>query len=188
MSPECRRGVSSFQQMLAHELNAVRERRARLWEANGDENARAANGGTPTVLSADNCCPSHTRRDPTDLEMVRHEALDEGLVGLAFSGGGIRSGSVCLGFLQGLARLRLLRLFDYLSTVSGGGYAGAWFAAWVCRECHRTQLPSSPAGSANEKCGLRNVELQLDPSRVSEAEATRYHRAGKPKRCLYPAG
>src|SRR5262249_35611214 len=59
-------------------------------------------------------------------------------------------------FLQGLASLRLLRIFDYLSTVSGGGYAGAWFAAWVKRE-----------GSA------ANVEKQLDPSRLSQASAHR---------------
>src|SRR4051794_22975291 len=48
----------------------------------------------------------------------------ENLVGLAFSGGGIRSATFCLGMLQSLSRHGLLRAFDYLSTVSGGGYAG----------------------------------------------------------------
>ncbi|MHB1054173.1 MAG: hypothetical protein ACYCZT_14070, partial [Thiobacillus sp.] len=42
------------------------------------------------------------------------------LVGLALSGGGIRSATFCLGVIQALARLRLLHAFDYLSTVSGG--------------------------------------------------------------------
>ncbi len=51
-------------------------------------------------------------------------------VGLAFSGGGIRSATFNLGVLQGLAELKLLRRFDYLSTVSGGGYIGSWLAAW----------------------------------------------------------
>ena len=41
--------------------------------------------------------------------------------GLALSGGGIRSATFCLGFLQERHRLKLLRIFDYLSTVSGGG-------------------------------------------------------------------
>lgn len=44
--------------------------------------------------------------------------------GLAFSGGGIRSATFCLGLLRGLAKCRLLKRFDYLSTVSGGGYVG----------------------------------------------------------------
>lgn len=54
-------------------------------------------------------------------------------VGLALSGGGIRSATFCLGFLQGLHDLRLLRVFDYLSTVSGGGYLGGWWSAWLSR-------------------------------------------------------
>jgi hypothetical protein len=48
-------------------------------------------------------------------------------VGLAFSGGGIRSATFNLGVLQGLADMKLLTAVDYLSTVSGGGYIGAWF-------------------------------------------------------------
>src|SRR5207244_1349740 len=40
-----------------------------------------------------------------------------GLVGLAFSGGGIRSATFNLGILQGLADLGILQFFDYLSTV-----------------------------------------------------------------------
>jgi hypothetical protein len=46
-------------------------------------------------------------------------------IGLALSGGGIRSATFNLGVLQALARLDILRRFDYLSTVSGGGYIGA---------------------------------------------------------------
>ena len=34
----------------------------------------------------------------------------------------IRSATFNLGILQGLARHRLLQQFDYLSTVSGGGF------------------------------------------------------------------
>jgi hypothetical protein len=52
--------------------------------------------------------------------------------GLALSGGGIRSAVFCLGVLQGLARHGLLKNFDYLSTVSGGGYIGSsltWFTS-----------------------------------------------------------
>ncbi|HVI54917.1 MAG TPA: patatin-like phospholipase family protein [Luteibacter sp.] len=48
-------------------------------------------------------------------------------VGLAFSGGGIRSATFCLGVLRALARNKVLHRFDYLSTVSGGGYIGSAF-------------------------------------------------------------
>ncbi len=47
------------------------------------------------------------------------------MVGLAFSGGGVRSATVNLGILQGLERYGLLRHVDYLSTVSGGGFIGS---------------------------------------------------------------
>ncbi|HEY7319800.1 MAG TPA: patatin-like phospholipase family protein [Candidatus Binatia bacterium] len=52
---------------------------------------------------------------------------------LSLSGGGIRSASFGLGIIQGLARYHLLERFDYLSTVSGGGYIGSWMTAWIHR-------------------------------------------------------
>ena len=45
--------------------------------------------------------------------------------GLALSGGGIRSATFCFGVLRELARQGLFHRFDFLSTVSGGGYIGA---------------------------------------------------------------
>ena len=50
---------------------------------------------------------------------------------LCLSGGGIRSAIFGLGILQGLAKHNLLTAFDYLSTVSGGGYVGGWLSAWI---------------------------------------------------------
>jgi hypothetical protein len=57
-------------------------------------------------------------------------ALQRNRAALCLSGGGIRSACFALGVLQGLARLGLLGRFDYLSTVSGGGYVGGWLTAW----------------------------------------------------------
>jgi len=54
-------------------------------------------------------------------------------VGLALSGGGIRSATFCLGVLQALAGADLLRRFDYLSTVSGGSYIGAFLGRLFSR-------------------------------------------------------
>lgn len=55
------------------------------------------------------------------------------LAGLALSGGGIRSATFCLGVLQSLRERRVLPHFDYLSTVSGGGFAGGWWSAFLAR-------------------------------------------------------
>ncbi|MFP5403249.1 MAG: patatin-like phospholipase family protein [Gammaproteobacteria bacterium] len=66
------------------------------------------------------------------------------LMGLALSGGGIRSATFALGVIQALAKLRLLRGFDYLSTVSGGGYIGSWLSALI----HRTRQPGQTAAEA----------------------------------------
>ncbi|MEO9599307.1 patatin-like phospholipase family protein [Parasphingorhabdus sp.] len=51
-------------------------------------------------------------------------------LGLAISGGGIRSAAFAIGAMQKLHRADILPQFDYMSTVSGGGYAGGaltWF-------------------------------------------------------------
>ncbi len=74
-----------------------------------------------------------------DLLTRLHEAKRSAI---CFSGGGIRSATFGLGVLQGLAahsredrdRPQLLGQFDYLSTVSGGGYLGSWFSAWAARK------------------------------------------------------
>ena len=80
---------------------------------------------------------------PNDLKTISDIHLEviyrrihegEGSAALCFSGGGIRSATFALGVAQGLARRGLLKHFDYLSTVSGGGYIGSWLSSWI----HRT--------------------------------------------------
>src|SRR3984893_6316315 len=56
------------------------------------------------------------------------------LKGICFSGGRIRSATFNLGVLQGLAALDKLGSFDYLSTVSGGGYIHQFLASWISHE------------------------------------------------------
>jgi hypothetical protein len=72
-------------------------------------------------------------RSATEGETPIERAMRLDLVGLAFSGGGIRSATFNLGVLQSLAKLGILQRCDYLSTVSGGGYIGGWFVAWLRR-------------------------------------------------------
>lgn len=54
------------------------------------------------------------------------KAVPRGSMGLALSGGGIRSATISLGVAQSLAKHGRLLDFDYLSTVSGGGYFGSF--------------------------------------------------------------
>src|SRR3989440_4130399 len=91
---------------------------------------------------------------------------------LCFSGGGIRSATFGLGVLQGLARRGLLKEFDYLSTVSGGGYLGGWFSAWLKRE-------RDAEGSA--QAALQKIEAELNtppaPKLMPEPEPVRHLRS-----------
>ena len=50
-------------------------------------------------------------------------------VALALSGGGIRSATLSLGVLAALSEKELIHRFDFLSTVSGGGYTGGFYGS-----------------------------------------------------------
>lgn len=63
-----------------------------------------------------------------------HAVRPEDLTGIALSGGGIRSATFSLGVLQALAEKGVLKRFDYLSTVSGGGYIGSALTWLLHRE------------------------------------------------------
>ena len=89
-------------------------------------------------------------------EIKDETALNKGfrgarLAALCLSGGGIRSASFCLGVIQALAEARLLAQFNYLSTVSGGGYIGSWLHKLINQEPSHDpkevqgRLPSSDA-------------------------------------------
>lgn len=88
--------------------------------------------------------------------------VETGPIGLALSGGGIRSATFCLGVLQALAARQRLASFDYLSTVSGGGYVGAWLSAWIKRkglEEVQAKLPPSASGSAASPVSQEAAEI-----------------------------
>jgi len=108
-------------QGIDEELRAIRNRPGR----SDPQDAREENA------SADQPMKPHP-------DSCMHDASRLRLVGLAFSGGGIRSATFCLGILQSLERLGLLRQMDYISSVSGGGYISSWFLA-----CRRNKIAST---------------------------------------------
>lgn len=67
-------------------------------------------------------------------EETSPEELDKTRFGIALSGGGIRSATINLGILKTLNKFGILKRADYLSTVSGGGYTGAYVQATLREE------------------------------------------------------
>ena len=153
-----------FAQVLEDELRLIgsRRRQVRALAPSSDprspKRCRPTTENAPTTESATG--PRRAGRSPRrpgagdPQKQARLQALDRHLAGLAISGGGIRSATFALGVLQALADLKLLSRFDYLSTVSGGGYIGGWLTAWIKRQ-------GDPMA----------VEKQLSPSRIVEARS-----------------
>jgi hypothetical protein len=116
------------------EIEEVRKRRATKENPfhKGKHREPAPPPKAPISGEASSAEPEWQTRDK-DWVNATKGAHKANLVGLAFSGGGIRSATFNLGVLQALAELKLLYRVDYLSTVSGGGYIGGWLAAWSKR-------------------------------------------------------
>lgn len=93
------------------------------------------------------------------------------LSGLAISGGGIRSATFSLGALQTMARLGVLHAFDYLSTVSGGGYVGGWWSAWLSRP-QRRKLPGIFPGRVEDDRRVEVAGEEIEPNRERRYQPT----------------
>lgn len=114
--------------------------------------------------TGDNTCP-HPANNPTDATPLKDFAAFVHKRGikrsaLCLSGGGIRSATFSLGVIQALANLNLLEKFDYLSTVSGGGYIGGWLTTWIHRD---------PGGIQSVQTNLK-TDGERDPSSRSNSE------------------
>lgn len=70
------------------------------------------------------------------------------LIGLALSGGGIRSAAFALGVVESLGTGNVLKTIDYISTVSGGGYIGAAITWWLHRK-HANDREARPSAEAS---------------------------------------
>lgn len=91
----------------------------------------------------------------------------ENAVGLALSGGGIRSATFNLGILQSMAAKGIFKYVDYLSTVSGGGYIGSSLT-WFMTKLKQKDFPFGTSRNDYEAKGdilswLRNYGKFLAP-------------------------
>ncbi len=104
-----------------------------------------------------------------------NSATADDLVGLALSGGGIRSATFALGVVERLARKGFLAHVDYLSTVSGGGYLGAFISSFL--DSNRADVgpganrspfaPNSPVESAAVRHLRNHSKYLIEGSRVA---------------------
>ncbi|MEO5332024.1 MAG: patatin-like phospholipase family protein [Magnetococcus sp. YQC-5] len=100
-------------------------------------------------------------------------SIPQDRIGLAISGGGIRSATFSLGILQFLGKKNFFSQFDYLSTVSGGGFLGSCLTSWYTNfsQCQQdsTATPDFPfVHNADEEESvpfqhLRNFSNYLAP-------------------------
>jgi len=100
-------------------------------------------------------------------------------VGLAISGGGIRSATFALGAVGALARRGILDKVDYMSTVSGGSYLGCFLSSFLdgLGKEHQAHLQEESAAtppsttSAAEADGFGKQLFEgAEGSRESQAE------------------
>ncbi|SEF07385.1 Patatin-like phospholipase [Rhizobiales bacterium GAS188] len=101
-------GIKKFDEIFQSEIEAINKRR--------NNNERS-----PIALEEED-----RQRDGTP---VLRPTSESRLIGLALSGGGIRSAAFGLGALQALDVRGIIKKVDYLSTVSGGGYIGTSMTA-----------------------------------------------------------
>ena len=111
--------IADVGDVLLAELQAIKDR-------------RTAAGNQPSTSAAS---LTHKPKSSSQekIEEYQKEVKNLSVSALCLSGGGIRSAAFALGVLQGLADRGILSKFDYLSTVSGGGYVGSMLTAWVQR-------------------------------------------------------
>jgi choline dehydrogenase-like flavoprotein len=81
----------------------------------------------PTPLKEAEAKAVETRRSVAGI------SREAATVGLAISGGGVRSATFALGVLQALAKKGRLRQLDFLSSVSGGGFTASFFGRLFTR-------------------------------------------------------
>jgi hypothetical protein len=124
---------------------------------------RAALNGEPKLPSEQDGQLNALNRDETSglynalLNVTYDELLSDRRSALCFSGGAIRSAAFALGVTECLAgyeaplpdgqppacrqprpgnppKTKLLTHFDYISSVSGGGYLASWLSTWLARK------------------------------------------------------
>ncbi|MBL7827068.1 MAG: patatin-like phospholipase family protein [Saprospiraceae bacterium] len=76
----------------------------------------------------------HYLKQHREANGIQEPPQPDNLSGLCISGGGVRAATLGLGMIQAFIKARKMIRFDYLSTVSGGGYIGACLSSLLSEE------------------------------------------------------
>jgi hypothetical protein len=128
-------GTRKFHEIFAFEVEAISRR-------------REAHHRSPIALEDEN-----HERDGTP---VKRPNAGAHVVGLALSGGGIRSAAFCLGAMQALDAHGIIEKIDYLSTVSGGGYIGTSMTAAMSHGT-KGKFPFASDLQTGEAAGVQHI-------------------------------
>jgi hypothetical protein len=157
-------GWTNTFQMLADEFE-------QMYGERPSASPEAPDVGATTTGPTPKTSPAHLKK----LYLDFHAPLAYPRTAICLSGGGIRSAAFALGVLQFLATAKLLHRFQFISTVSGGGYIGSWLSGWLARlQSHGVKYPYAkvrkrlsgrrlPEEEAPEIQGLRANSNYLTP-------------------------
>ncbi|MBX2820525.1 MAG: pentapeptide repeat-containing protein [Rhodothermaceae bacterium] len=138
-------GAQFYMEVFPNELKTIENRRKRANASlpGHSPEPESESHGAYTLFAQDSLTSQYTEilypslDDPSSEESTSPAMLPDmnkiiygdmvklDLLGLALSGGGIRSATFCLGVIQVLQKYGMFKHVDYLSTVSGGGYIGS---------------------------------------------------------------
>ncbi|MEV4777559.1 patatin-like phospholipase family protein [Burkholderia sp. LMU1-1-1.1] len=101
--------------------------------------------------------PQVSLNDPERFVSQRRQHLGSPILneqerwGLALSGGGVRSATFCYGLITALAKNGVFSRFDYMSTVSGGGYIGTMIGSLAHKSKTAEELEKKLAVNENSR-------------------------------------
>ncbi len=104
----------------------------------------------------------------------RANDVRQDLVGLALSGGGVRSAAFNNGLLEAFIQTGLIRWIDYMSTVSGGGYIGGCLATTLHEGGQATKAGDGENDSASAResaTAAEHAATKRAPSSAAEGTA-----------------
>src|SRR6478735_9140393 len=151
-----------FHEIFEEEVQAINQRRRRFDRAEvrleaetGTSSKSESEGGSGTAAPEALPAVPAGKNGRAEAEPIMRPTANSSLIGLALSGGGVRSASFCLGALQALDKAGVLQNVDYLSTVSGGGYIGTSLSAAMTRS--EGQFPFTSSQTQDEPYPVQHI-------------------------------
>ncbi|MDB6120429.1 MAG: hypothetical protein JWO08_4210 [Verrucomicrobiaceae bacterium] len=154
LSAQRQEELKKAEETASKRLKALGEKEDKAEEEHTPEQAGTTTEGAFSSPSS-STPPSTTAATPETRKNVTEKKCEDiqnqrpqNMVGLAFSGGGVRSATFTLGVLQAIAQKGRLRQIDYLSTISGGGFTGSFLGRLFMRD--RVTRAGDPCGRAQD--------------------------------------